>query len=297
MQSKPVDGVPVVTRTTPNMIRIHRHPDARAFLARAGPWLKLAEMEHAMPLQSARAALTDDSHFERPLYWATIEMAEQILGCAFRTPPYRLGITALPLDTITALVESVSAVYRNLSGVAGPEPAVSAFTAAWMKLRGGSWTVQSRQRLLTHRAIVPTDEPPRGALRIASSADTLLAQQWGAGFAHETRLPGLDGALAAHLIPSGLLYFWDDGTPRCMLGVLRETHDAAAIGILYTPPQFRDQGYATAAVAAFSRHLLDRGMAQSYFCLDPSNPAADSICWRLGYTAVQETADIDFAPA
>lgn len=250
-----------------------------------------------MPLQSAVAAYTDDSHFQKPLYWATLEKEGQIVGCAFRTPPYRLGITALPLETIPALVESVAAVYPSLSGVAGPEPAVSAFTAAWMKLRGGSWTVQSRQRLLAHRAIVPTDEPPRGILRIANAADTALAQQWGAAFAHETRLPGLDGGLTARLIPGRLLYFWDDGTPRCMLGVLRETHDAAAIGILYTPPEFRDRGYATAAVAAFSRHLLSRGMTQSYFCLDPSNPAADTICWRLGYTAVQETADIDFAPA
>lgn len=250
-----------------------------------------------MPLQSAVAAYTDDSHFQKPLYWATLEKEGQIVGCAFRTPPYRLGITALPLETIPALVESVAAVYPSLSGVAGPEPAVSAFTAAWMKLRGGSWTVQSRQRLLAHRAIVPTDEPPRGILRIANAADTALAQQWGAAFAHETRLPGLDGGLTARLIPGRLLYFWDDGTPRCMLGVLRETHDAAAIGILYTPPEFRDRGYATAAVAAFSRHLLNRGMTQSYFCLDPSNPAADTICWRLGYTAVQETADIDFAPA
>lgn len=250
-----------------------------------------------MPLQSAYAARDHDSHFHRPLYWATIEEGGEIIGCAFRTPPYRLGITALPLRTVPPLVESVGAVYRDLSGVAGPEPAASAFASAWTKLHGGSWSVHSRQRLLTHRAIVPTDEPPPGKLRIASQADALLAQQWGMGFAHETRLPGLDGTMIVRLIPGGLLYFWDDGTPRCMLGVLRETRDAAAIGVLYTPPEYRDHGYATAAVAAFSRRLLERGMTQSYFCLDPSNPAADWICWRLGYTTVQETSDIDFAPA
>lgn len=278
------------------MTRIHLHSDARAFLAHAGPWLKLAEVEHAMPLQSARAACMDDSHFQKPLYWATIEEGEEIVGCAFRTPPYRLGITALPLETIPALIESVGAIYCSLSGVAGPEPAASAFASAWTALRGGSWAVRARQRLLAHRAIVPTDQPPSGELRLASSADALLAQQWGQSFAHETGLPGLDGALIARLIPARLLYFWDDGTPRCMLGVLRETRDAAAIGVLYTPPEFRDRGYATASVAAFSRRLLERGMSQSYFCLDPSNPAADSICWRLGYATVQETADIDFAP-
>jgi RimJ/RimL family protein N-acetyltransferase len=279
------------------MIRVCLHADARAFLARAEPWLMLAEMEHAMTLQSARYARSDASHFQRPLYWATLEEGAQIVGCAFRTPPYRLGITALPLETIPALVESVGAVYRTLSGVAGPEPAASAFTAAWTRPRGVSWSVQARQRLLTHKAIVPTGDPPPGTLRLATGDDGAIAQQWGAAFAQETRLEGLDGRVCAHLILDRRLYFWDDGGPRCMLGVLRETGAAAAIGILYTPPALRERGYATAAVAAFSRHLLERGVPQSYFCLDPSSTAADSLCLRLGYADVQETVDIDFASA
>src|SRR5690606_34936545 len=108
-------------------------------------------------------------------------------------------------------------------------------------------------------------------------------QQWGAAFARESGLVDLDGGVCARLIAIGQLYVWDDGAPRCMLGVLRETRDAAAIGILYTAPEFRDRGYATAAVAAFSRHLLERGLTKSYFLLDPSNPAADWLCRRLGY--------------
>src|SRR5690606_31972445 len=122
------------------------------------------------------------------------------------------------------------------------------------------WAVQSRQSLLTHKAIVPAGDPPPGSLRPATAVDRPLAQQWGTAFAHESGLAGLDGALCARLTGERRLYLWDDGTPRCMLGVLRETRDAAAIGILYTPPVFRERGYATAAVAAFSRQLLDRGL-------------------------------------
>jgi RimJ/RimL family protein N-acetyltransferase len=276
------------------MIRIFLHPDAHAFLERAEPWLERAEIEHAMTLQSGRFARNDASHFQKPLYWATVEEEGQIVGCAFRTPPYRLGITALPPAAIPALVESVAAVYRTLSGVAGPEPAASAFTAAWTKLRGGSWSVQSRQSLLTHKAIVPTRDPPPGTLRLATGADGALAQRWGAEFAYDSGIAGLDGGLCARLIDLRQLYFWDDGAPRCMIGVLRETRDAAAIGVLYTPAALRERGYATAAVAAFSRQLLDRGLRHSYFCLEPSNPAGAWICRRLGYAVVQETVDIDF---
>ena len=55
------------------MMRVRQHVDARAFLARAEPWLKRAEMEHSMTLQSARYARTDGWRFQQPLYWATIE--------------------------------------------------------------------------------------------------------------------------------------------------------------------------------------------------------------------------------
>src|SRR5690606_17766023 len=110
-------------RVSRDMMRICLHSDAHAFLARAEPWLELIEMEQPMALQSARYARSNDSHFQKPLYWATVEDADEIVGCAFRTPPYRLGITALPQAAIPALVESVGAVYGTLSGVAGPEPA------------------------------------------------------------------------------------------------------------------------------------------------------------------------------
>jgi hypothetical protein len=278
-------------------MRICLHPDARSFLSRAEQWLERTEMEHGMALQSARFARGDDSGFHRPLYWATIEDRDTLIGCAFRTPPYRLGITALPLAVVPELIESVAAYYPTLSGVAGPEPAASAFAAAWCNPRRVAWSVQARQRLMAHRALVPTREPPPGRLRRAHAADAPLARQWGDGFAHESGLSGLDGSVCLQLIPAGRLFFWDDGAPKCMVGVLRETRDAAAIGILFTPAPFRERGYATAAVASFSRHLLERGMTHSYFCLDPSNVVADAISHRLGYAVVQDTVDIDFASA
>jgi hypothetical protein len=279
------------------MIRVCLHPDARTFLARSEPWLKRAEIEHSMALQTARNACIDDWQFQKPLYWATVEDGTQIVGCAFRTPPYRLGITALPPTAIPALVESVGTFYRTVSGVAGPEPSASAFTAAWLEQRGGKSFVRARQQLLEHRAIVPVANLPPGALRPATPADATIAQQWGAAFARESGLTALDGAVCVRLIPAGQLYFWDDGAARCMIGVLRKTSDAAAIGILYTPPKFREHGYARASVASLSRHLLERGTARSYFCLDPADAATYSICVRLGYGVVQNTVDIDYDSA
>ena len=278
-------------------MRVRLHPDARAFLARCEPWLARTEIEHSMALQSARVARNSDWQFQKPLYWATIEDEAQIVGCAFRTPPHRLGITALPLDAIPAIVESVGTFYPTLSGVAGPEAPAMAFTTAWLQRRPGSWSVRARQQLLEHKAIIPVANLPPGALRPATAGDGTAAQQWGAAFARESGLTGLDGSVCLSLIPERRLYFWDDGGPRCMIGVLRETNDAAAIGILYTPLQFREHGYARASVATLSRQLIERGLTRSYFCLDPADAATYSICVRLGYGVVQNTVDIDYSSA
>ena len=200
----------------------------------------------------------------------------------------------MPLAAVPLVVDSVSEVYAALTGVAGPEPAASAIASAWAERRGVRWTVQSRQHLLMHKAIVPSGNPPRGALRLVTADERDLAWQWGAAFAAESGLGALDGRLCVELVARKQLYVWEDGGPRCMLGVLRETRDAAAIGVLYTPPAHRERGYAAAIVDAFSRRLLERGMSRSYFCLEPSNSAAYAICQRLGYGVVQETVDIDF---
>lgn len=275
------------------MFRVCAHHDARAFLARAEPWLQQSEIQHAMPLQSARQARADDSGFERPTYWATVEGSDGIVGCAFRTPPYLVGITALPEAALGPLVENLETVYGSLPGVAGAEPTASAFASAWTAAHGGSWRVQTRQRLYLHRALVPDDSRARGGLRLANAADLERARAWGTAFARESRVP-LDGSFCAQLIRYGGLYFWEDGKPCCMLGVLRETPNSGAIGVIYTPPELRERGYAAASIAALSRLWLERGIMNSYVCGDPANIAGDAICLRLGYEIIQDSADIHF---
>jgi RimJ/RimL family protein N-acetyltransferase len=283
-------------RESPEVLRVCTHADARAFLARAQSWLQKSEIEHAMALDSARNASADDSHYERPIYWATVEDDTGIVGCAFRTPPYLVGVTALPEAAIAPLIASLAAVYPTLPGVSGDEPTASALASAWTASHGGSWSIRSRsrQRLYLHKALIPEDSGPRGALRLASGADVRHAQAWGAAFARVSGLP-FDGRFCAELIRHGRLYFWDNDERCCMLGVLRETPDSGAIGIIYTPPPLRERGYAAASVGALSRLWLGRGIRNSYLYADPENRAADAICLRLGYEVVRDAADFHFA--
>ena len=275
------------------MLTVRRHPDARAFLARAEPWLLDAEIERAGPLSSARQASADDSRYERPMYWATIEEGDEIIGCAYRTPPFRVGVSALPRDAFAPLSLDLEKVYRRVSGFSGIDPAASALADIWIARHGGSSAIVSRSFLFSIGE--PSGVGPAGTLREAIQRDAALAKEWGDAAAKESGIAALDGNLCVRLIGAGQLYVYHlNGVPRCLLGLLHSTARAASLAIVYTPGPERRRGYARAAIAALSMRLAERGVAKRYFHFDPANRGAQALAQQLGGELVQAGVDIDF---
>lgn len=274
---------------------LYRHTDARAFLERAEPWLLTREIENGVVLQSARQARADDTHYERPIYWATFEDAGQLLGCAYRTPPFKVGVTPLPDAAIAPLVADLAATYPGpIGGFSGPEPTVSALANAWVEQRGGSWSVNTRGRLMSFSTSTAGDVT-KGVLRLAGASDIALAQSWGAAASIDSGIAALDGNMCMQLLRAKLLYFWADDEPRCMIGLLRETRDSAAVGIVYTPAAFRGLGYGTAALDALNRLLDERGVKNRYLWIDPASDGAQALAAKMGYRFVFDSLDIDCA--
>ncbi len=275
-------------------MQVVRHTDARAFLERAESWLTGAEMENGVALTSARTARVDDSNYQRPVYWATIEDDDRIVGCAFCTPPYRLGVTALGETAIAALLADVMSVYASLSGVSGPEPTARAVAAAWCRLHGTTAKVGARHRLYVLRVLIPPPRPPGGALRLATETDASLVGTWGQAFAREARVEHLTASFFTALIKAQHVYLWDHGGTRCLAAAIRQTPQARAIGVLFTPPELRGRGYGTATVAALSNLVFAGGTKGCYVFADPENIAVSRIVGSIGYQRVHDTADIDF---
>ena len=279
------------------MLELHRHFDARAFLTRAEPWLLTREIEHGGVLQSARQARADDSRYERPIYWATLEDDGALVGCAYRTPPFKVGVTVLPDAAIAPLVADLAATYAGpIGGFSGPEPTVSTLATAWVERRGGSWSVNTRGRLMSFSGDADDDGvSKKGVLRLADQRDTALAQSWGAAASIDSGIAALDGTLCVELIRSKLLYFFADDRARCMIGLLRETRESVAIGIVYTPATFRGQGYATAALRALDRLLEERGVKNRYLWIDPRSDGARALAEKLRCRFVFDSLDVDCA--
>ena len=120
-----------------------------------------------------------------------------------------------------------------------------------------------------------------GVLRLAGAADTALAQSWGAAASIDSGIAALDGSMCLQLLRAKLLYFWADDQPRCMIGLLRETRDSVAVGIVYTPAAFRGEGYGMAALAALNRLLDERAVTNRYLWIDPKSDGAQALAAKL----------------
>ena len=150
-------------------MQVVRHADARAFLERAERWLEASDMENALVLTSARNARVDESRYPKPVYWATVEDGGRIVGCAVRTPPYRLGVTALNDTAIAAVIVNVAAGLRD--PVRGQRARAHRRTC-WPRRGAGRAAalreVSSRHRLYSLRVLIP---PARPAARRTAARD------------------------------------------------------------------------------------------------------------------------------
>ncbi len=277
-------------------LEVERHADAERFLEAAQNWLLEAEVENNLPLGIALNWRGRESA-DPPPYWATIRDANSIVGCAFRTPPHQLGISRMPAAGIAPLVEGVGRVYPSLNGVSGPAADAEAFARAWVARHGGTWRTRFRMRLHELTRVSFAGPVPPGSLRKATEADLPLAREWVDAFVRDVGLPVAVPDMAQRMIGHERLFFWVDAEHECaMVASSRETRSGCAINMVYTPPQFRRSGYATAAVAALSDALLKGGRRFCCLYTDLANPTSNSIYAKIGYRPIRDDVEIDFSP-
>ncbi|MDE2803985.1 MAG: GNAT family N-acetyltransferase [Gemmatimonadota bacterium] len=298
-----------------------RHADPRAFLDRAEPWLLQREAENNLPLGVAaslvgtRPAESSDRASSSgpaaasthsvavhppPFYFATIELGNDIVGCAFRTPPYKLGLTDMPLEAIPPLAGDVADIYEEIPAVLGPVTVARAFGDAWNRLRGVRVTPGTRQRIHILERVMAPARMAAGKARLAAPADVELVTEWLDSFERETGLghPGDPLARARRLCGGDggnrLLALWEDGAPVSMAGFPAHTRHGVRIGYVYTPDEHRRRGYATALVARLSSHALDLGFGHCVLYTDLANPTSNKIYREIGYRPLQDVMDVEF---
>ncbi|HEY0808555.1 MAG TPA: GNAT family N-acetyltransferase [Longimicrobiales bacterium] len=277
------------------MRELVRHNDVFSFADRAVPWLLQAEAEHNLILGIIEQLKQMGTVGTGEPYLVTIEEDGHVVGCAFRTPPYKLGLTRMPNGAIAELVNEVANVYDDLPAVMGPAAQVRAFAEAWAMSKGKTSRLGMRQRIYELRSVVPPPHTVSGQLRLAAKRDLELLVSWLNEFANETRVGTVNvRAFAENHINNKSVFLWEDGgEPRTSSLFSGLTPHGVRVGFVYTPPEFRRRGYASSCVAAVSQRALDSGYQFCCLYTDLSNPTSNDIYQRIGYTPVCDVVDYD----
>lgn len=272
---------------------VRRFEDPRAFRRRAEPWLLRREAEHNLLLGLLRTLETSPDLFEPPIYLASCERDDEMEGCAFRTPPFKLGLTRLPEAALPPLASDVAAVYEKLPAVLGPSLEARAFAELWARRTGCEPREGMRQRIFRLERVIDPAEPAPGRLRLAGPGDLELVTGWMEAFQEEAGVARMDaGRLARERIGRGAMFLWEAEAPVSMAGHAGETPNGARVGPVYTPPPLRGRGYATALVAALSRRTLEAGKRFCFLYTDLANPTSNRIYERIGYEPVADVIDV-----
>ena len=272
-------------------VETRRFDSVDAFLDVCGPFLEEREPEHLLTFGIVGGAHAPG---ERDVFGALVGVivAGRVVATAVWTPPWNVILSEIDdARAIDALADVLAG--DDLGGVHAPEEHAEAFARAWSERSGAAYRSGMRQRSYAIETVVPPAGVP-GRLRLAREDDRAVMTEWMIGF--DTEAMGSDAgrrdvdAMVDELISSSnrIGYIWDDQAPVSMCQATGRTPHGIRIGAVYTPPELRRRGYASAITAAASQEQLDQGLRWCFLFTDLANPTSNRIYQAIGYRPIRD---------
>lgn len=131
-------------------------------------------------------------------------------------------------------------------------------------------------------------------------SDLEFVAEWLESFGEECNLPHRPQGdelinLAQQRIKRGSMYKWVvNEKPVSICGEIVSNDYLSKISLVYTPPEFRNNGYAISCVWALSKLILERGQKTICLFTDKSNPTSNKIYSQIGYIPLFEDYEISY---
>jgi hypothetical protein len=147
-------------------------------------------------------------------------------------------------------------------------------------------------RLFEARQVLPPPLPG-GTCRVATEADLPTVANWAEAFLDEIGHddPSDPTEVAQEQIEAGSLRLWCDEGPVSMAAWAGRTGRTVRINSVYTPPEQRGRGYASACVASLTQELLDEGLHSCCLYADLANPTSNKIYQAVGYRPICDVTE------
>lgn len=263
--------------------------DPAEALARAEAFLASKPVEHNLILTLLHQRTITP---QQGRYWI-VERAGRVHGFALHSPTtFKATLTPMPPEFVDATVEAVDAE-ADLPGIIGEARTASRFAGRWTELRKGAARPTAGQRLYELKDLdLPGGVP--GVLRPAVEADVPRLVGWMRDFQDETGERGADPAeMVPRRVAAGHFYVWDHDGPVSTAAVTPALAGVTRVQAVYTPPKYRQRGFAGATVGAISQKMSDEGL-RCVLYTQLANPTSNSVYRRIGYRAVHEVLRYEF---
>ena len=288
-------------------MQLERFTDIDEFAARVEPYLLVHEATHCLMLGLLSTLPRGPMPADELPYMALVEDEGAVVLVAMRTPPFNVilsliasEVAADPSEALGLLASDVWSRYHDsLPGVLAPISVSRLFAECWRERAGKTAHLAIQERIYELETVIPVSGVS-GSYRRPTEADRELLVRWVDAFAAEAlgpieRLDAADWVNRYFATPSRGGYLWENGgAPVSFAAYGNPTAHGIRIGPVYTPPEHRGQGYASACVAILSQHLLESGRSFCYLFTDLANPTSNAIYQKIGYNPVNDVDVYEF---
>jgi predicted GNAT family acetyltransferase len=246
----------------------------------------------------------DKTDWRDPMNWlmATVSDANGIHLIAIMTPPHNITLYAtdniINKEAINCLVDGLK--NYEIPGVMTEKTLAEYFASEYTSRNGLNVKTIMSQRIY-EITTVNQDIQNIGSVRLLDERDMSFFPYWAeACYAAETydkkemRIPQNSEHYIYRLAAKKLYVLEVDRIPVSMAGYTREMQTAIGIAFVYTPPYYRNKGYATSIVAKISQFALDKGYTKCVLYTDLANPTSNSIYQKIGYNPICDSLQLKF---
>jgi predicted GNAT family acetyltransferase len=284
-------------------MHLTRYTDANAMQQAAGAFLGAHEAEHCLLLGILASLIQRPDPPRHQPYFAVVREADAVVAVALQTPPYNLVLSRnVPPEALELIAADLHAWGGTPAGVMAQPESALAFAKAWRQRTGQAFHRAVAERIYQLTRVNPVTGVP-GQMRRIQEGDRALIRAWLRAFEREAlgateddSDADLDVGINRYLTsPISGMYLWEDANAVvAMAGHSGPTPHGMRVGPVYTPPERRGHGYASALVAALSQMLLDGGRRLCFLFTDLANPTSNHIYQAIGYVPVSDVDSYRF---
>ena len=287
-------------------MKLYHFDDPEIFRDKIQDYLIQNEAENNLPLGIINNVISGE-YRDRDPYLAYVEENGKPVIVILCTPPFQALFSyqnPIPADKILKLVlkDLMDFFGDEFVGISGNKKLAARLKNIWEEMTGRKAEKHMAMRIYKLDVVFP---PPvsAGSIRPVEKKDRRLITDWLNGFYRETVQESPDPARARKQVElylkadpklRGLMIWEKNGIPVSMAGYAGPTLNGIRVGAVYTPPEQRKKGFASAVTAGLSQHLLDMGFKFCFLFTDLLNPTSNYIYQQIGYKPVCDVDRYDF---